>query len=183
VPRTKQLSVGALVGALLGALLVGCGVDTEPAAVAPQVGGASTKQLAFEPAKGRPIVVLDGLVNGGEPMRADMASFNALPKQTLKVVEPFVKKSMTFTGVAFADVLNAAKGTGTSVTVHALDDYEVTFKVATLRDQGALLATRVDGEAIDVSEGGPVRLVFPASSKAGKDTDLWVWSIDKITVE
>ena len=179
LPRPVLLSVVALVAALVA----GCGAASEPAAVAPQVDGASTVQLAFAPAEGKPIVMLEGLVNGGKPMPADMASFNALPKQTLTVTEPFVKKSMTFTGVAFADLLNAAQATGTSVTVHALDDYEVTYKAALLRDQGVLLATRVDGKAIEVASGGPVRMVFPGTSKAGKDTDLWVWSIDKITVE
>ena len=179
MPRFKLIPVLALVGALV----VGCGVDTDPVAVAPQVGEAAKAQLVFEPAVGKPIVKFEGLVNDGKPVSADLASFDALPKQTLKVVEPFVKKSMTFTGVSFADLLNAAQATGRSVTVHALDDYEVTFKVAVLRDQGALLATAVGGKAIEMSAGGPVRLVFPASSKAGKDSDLWVWSIDKITVE
>lgn len=177
--RFKLLPVVALVGALVA----GCGVDTEPVAVAPHVGEAANASLVFKPATGKPIVKFDGLVNGGKPTSADIASFDALPQQTLKVVEPFVKKSMTFTGVTFADALNAAKATGKSVTVHALDDYEVTFKVSVLRAQGALLATAVDGKAIELSSGGPVRLIFPASSKAGKNTDLWVWSIDKITFE
>ena len=166
---------------LVGALVVGCGVDTDPDAVAPHV--AAKTPLVFEPAVGKPIVMFEGLVNGGKPMSADLASFDALPKQTLKVIEPFLKKSMTFTGVSFADLFNAAQATGKSVTVHALDDYEVTFKVAVLRDQGALLATAVDGKTIEISDGGPVRLVFPASSEVGKDGDMWVWSIDNITVE
>ena len=85
------------------------------------------------------------------------------------MVEPFVKKSMTFEGVGFADLMNAAKATGTSLTVHAADDYEVTFDAAMLRSEGALLATHVDGKPIEVRSGGPVRMIFPASSKAGED--------------
>ena len=123
------------------------------------------------------------MVNGGQPLSADLASINALPMQTLTVVEPFLKETMTFTGVAFADLLTAARATGNSVTIHALDDYEATLDTAVLREPGVLLATRVDGEDIEVSSGGPVRLVFPPSSETGKDSDLWVWSIDQITVE
>lgn len=166
----------------MGVLVVGCGTDTEPTAVAPQATAAKVP-LVLEPAKGKPIVMFKGLVNGGQSISADLASLNALPRQTLTVDEPFEKKSMTFTGVGFADLLTAAKATGKSVTIHALDDYEATFAATALREPGVLLATRVDGKAIEVSSGGPVRLVFPASSETGKDTDLWVWSIDQITVE
>ena len=124
-----------------------------------------------------------GLVNGGQPLAADLASLDALPNQTVTVLEPFLQESITFTGVGFADLLNAARATGESVTLHALDGYEVTFDAAVLQEPGVLLATQADGEHIDLAAGGPVRLVFPASSEAGEDTDLWVWSIDQITVE
>ena len=60
------------------------------------------------------------------------------------------------------------------MTVHALDDYEATLDVAVLSEPGVMLATQVDGKAIDIASGGPVRLVFPPSSKEGKDSDLWV---------
>ena len=69
------------------------------------------------------------------------------------------------------------------MTIHALDDYQATLDTAVLREPGVLLATKVDGKDIALKSGGPVRLVFPASSKEGKDTDLWVWSIDQITVK
>lgn len=167
---------------LMGVLVAGCG-GSAPAPVAPQVSAADTASLVLEPAGGEPVVVFEGLVNGGRRLPVDLASFDTLPTQTLTVVEPFVKESMTFEGVGFADLLSAAKATGKTLTVHALDDYEVTFDAAVLRDEGALLATRVDGKVIDVSAGGPVRMVFPAASEVGKDTDLWVWSIDQILVE
>ena len=92
-------------------------------------------------------------------------------------------RARPFTGVGFADLLNAAKATGQSITVHALDDYEVTLDAAVLREPGVMLATHADGKPIDGASGGPVRLVFPASSESGGDSDLWVWSIDQITVE
>jgi hypothetical protein len=164
-------------------LSVGCGVSTEPSADAPQVSSAPRKHLVLKPATARPIVAFTGRVNAGHPISADMASLNALPSQTLTVYEPFVKKSQTFSGVPFADLLDAAGASGTSVTIHALDDYKATMKISVLRKPGVLLATRVGGKPIALDSGGPVRLVFPATSKAGKDSDLWVWSIDHITVE
>ena len=69
------------------------------------------------------------------------------------------------------------------MTIHARDDFEATLDAAVLQDARVLLATRADSKLIDVKSGGPVRLGFPPSSEAGKNTNLWVWSIDQITVE
>ena len=79
--------------------------------------------------------------------------------------------------------LAAAKTTGRSVIIHALDDFEATVDAAVLREAGVLISTRADGKLIDVKSGGPVQLVFPPSSEADKDTYLRVWSIDHITVK
>jgi len=173
----------AAVAVLVGVLGAGCGSTTKPAAVAPRTSEAPKVALVLKPAPSKPIVTFEGLVNGGQPIAADLASFDALPTQRLTIVEPFVKKSMSFTGVGFADLLSAAKATGKSVTIHALDDFTATVDIAVLREAGVLLATRADGKAIEVKAGGPVRLIFPPSSEAGKDTNLWVWSIDQITVK
>ena len=172
-----------LSAAVIGVLAAGCGTAAQPGAIAPQADQVSRVRLVLKPATGKPVVKIRGLVNGGRPVAVDLASLNALPKHKLTVVEPFLKKSMTFTGVSFADLLTAAKATGTSVTMHALDDYQATLKTSVLRDQGVLLATQVGGKDIELKSGGPVRMVFPASSKAGRDSDLWVWSVDQITLK
>jgi len=170
----------ACLAIFVGLLITGCGAADPPPAAAPT---PRDTQLVLMPATSEPIVTFSGLVNGGQPLTADLASLGALPNQTLTVVEPFVKQSITFTGVGFADLLNATQSTGQSITLHALDDYEVTLDFAVLAEPGVMLATQADGKPIDGASGGPVRLVFPASSESGKDTDLWVWSIDHITVE
>lgn len=168
---------------LLGALGSGCGTGSKPVAVAPPASAKPAANLVLKPAPGTPIVTFKGLVNGGRPLAVDLASFDALPTQRMTIMEPFLKKTMTFSGVSFSDLLSAAKATGESVTIHALDDFHATVNTATLRESGVLLATRANGKAIDLKSGGPVRLVFPPSSAAGKDTNLWVWSIDQITVK
>jgi DMSO/TMAO reductase YedYZ molybdopterin-dependent catalytic subunit len=43
---------------------------------------------------------------------------------------------------------------------------------------GVLLATKADGAPIPLGKGGPIRLVFPPDVMAGKNKDLWIWSID-----
>jgi hypothetical protein len=177
VTRRRIASVAVLVSLLTSA----CGTAAPPTATS-QVSEVRA-QLVLQPAMGEPIVTFTGLVNGGQSLAIDLASLDALPSQTLTIVEPFVMQTVTFTGVGFADLLDAVKSPGQSITLHALDDYEVTLDAAVLQEPGVMLATEADGKPIDVASGGPVRLVFPASSESGKDTDLWVWSIDQITVE
>jgi hypothetical protein len=168
----------------VGVLCAGCATGTQPEA-GPNVVNANASKVALvlKPAAGKPVIELKGLVNGGKPAAIDMASLDALPKRSLTIVEPFVKKSMTFTGVSFGDLLTAAKATGKSVNIHALDDFQANLSVAVLRDSGVLLATRADGKLIELKNGGPVRMVFPPSAPTGKDTNNWVWSIDQITVK
>lgn len=173
----------AALAMLVGVLGAGCGTDARPVALAPQADKAPSARLVVKPAPGKPLVVIKGLVNSGRPLAMDLASFDALPAQRLTVLEPFVKKTMTFTGVGFADLLTAANATGKSVRIHALDDFEATLDAAALRETGVLLATRAEGKVMDVKSGGPVRLVFPPSSKTGEDNNAWVWSIDQITVQ
>ena len=69
------------------------------------------------------------------------------------------------------------------MTIHAKDDFEATVHAAVLQDARVLLATRADSKLIDVKSGGAVPRGFPPSSEAGKNTNLWAWSIDQITVE
>jgi DMSO/TMAO reductase YedYZ molybdopterin-dependent catalytic subunit len=114
----------------------------------------------------------------------DLRTLNAMATVTTSTYEPFVKKAMTFTGVPMADLFaraGIAPG-ATKVHLHALDDYKVDLRVADLADRRVLLATKADGAAIPVRKGGPIRLIFPADSSVGKNKDLWIWSVDSITL-
>jgi len=181
--RSKLIlaTAGMAAAALLG---TGCSADGDrsTAAVAPAQGGPRS-DLTIAPAAGDPVLVFTGLVNSGVPLEVDLAGLDALPQQKLTTYEPFVKSDVTFSGVSFTDLLDAAGATGDAVLVHALDDYERTLDVDVFREPGVLLATREDGEEIPIPNGGPVRLVFPRDSEAGAHPDVWVWSVDRLTVK
>lgn len=170
-------------GALTALTLVGTGCSSEdPAPTAAAPAAEPRVDLTLAPATEDPVLRFTGEVGTREPLEVDLAGLDQLPQQTLTTYEPFLKTDVTFSGVAFADLLDAAGATGDSVLVHALDDYERTLGVDVLREPGVLLATREDGEEIPIAEGGPVRLVFPEGSEAGANPDLWVWSVDQLTV-
>lgn len=182
--RSKLILASGALAVAATLLGTGCSADGDQtaAAVAPAQ-DEPRSDLTIEPAAGDSVVRFTGLVNSGEPLEVDLAGLDTLPQQTLTTYEPFVKSDVTFSGVSFADLLDAAGATGDAVLVHALDDYERTLDVDVLREPGVLLATREDGEEIPIPNGGPVRLVFPKDSEAGADPDLWVWSVDRLTVK
>jgi hypothetical protein len=176
-----------LVTALLTAAVTtatGCGQDNPSAT---RLTPASVAPSLAVPA-GKPMLVLKGAVvgqGGGGQVTADLAGIDALTQHEMTVLEPFLKKRVTFSGVLVSDLLVAA-GAGTAATrleVHAVDDYVMSLTITDLVAQGALLATRSGGREMAVKNGGPSRLVFPDGSRLGKNVDLWVWSVDVMTVQ
>jgi DMSO/TMAO reductase YedYZ molybdopterin-dependent catalytic subunit len=121
---------------------------------------------------------------GAEPVLADFATLDHLATKTYKIVEPFEKKIIAFTGVELWTVLAGAgvPTTATEVLLTALDDYEVHLSVADIRKGGVILSTRADGEVIPLDHGGPMRLVFLDGVEAGSNPDQWIWSIKHIAV-
>lgn len=94
------------------------------------------------------------------------------------VLEPFEERELAFTGVLLRDVLSVVNaGEANEVELVALDDYHVVFDLDQLQGRDALLATRQGGDLIPVDTGGPIRVVFTATSELGANPDLWIWSV------
>ena len=186
-------STAAVVGALaLAATLAGCGGRDTPE-TAPTQPAAPTTIKAITPTTpvpapvGKPVLTLKGAVtnrNDGAAVVFDLRTLDAMATATTSTHEPFVKKEMTFTGVPMADLLARSGATtgATKVRMHALDDYKVELPIAEFADRRVLLATKAEGASIPIGKGGPIRLIFPADSTVGKNRDLWIWSVDSITV-
>ncbi len=183
-------STAAAVGVLaLAAALAGCGGrdarEATPATPTTVRAAAPPKPVPAPVSK--PVLTLKGAVTNGNDGAAvvfDLRALDAMATATTQTHEPFVKKDITFTGVPMADLFARAgiAPDATKVRMHALDDYQVELRVADLADRGVLLATKADGAAIPVGKGGPIRLIFPPDSTVGKNRDLWIWSIDSMTV-
>jgi hypothetical protein len=184
--RGTALRVGGLV---LAVALAGCsGQDTGTATpTAPTAVRATTPPAPVPAPATKPVLTLKGAVtnhNDGSAVVFDLRTLDAMATATTRTHEPFVKKDMTFTGVPMADLFARAGITpeATKAHLHALDNYEVNLRVADLADRRVLLATKADGSAIPIRKGGPIRLIFPADSSVGKNKDLWIWSVDSITL-
>jgi hypothetical protein len=186
----KRSAEGA-VALALAVLLSGCGSDQKPDITQALAQPGPTRVTAVptpvpKPA-GKPVLKLTGALtnrNDGKDLVLDQKQLDTMPTETATVYEPWVKKRIEFTGIPMSLLLSTAgiSPSATEIRVHALDDYQVEFKVADLMAPGVLLATRQERKAIPIADGGPVRLVFPPDSIAGRNRDTWVWSIDSLTV-
>jgi hypothetical protein len=192
VPRSIRLAALALVAALA---VAGCGGEGEPSpAAAPDAsvplvvddGSLAAGEKVGAP-KGEVVLTMTGAIgerNNGKNLELDLASLEQMRRVRLEATEPFLKRRVMFEGVLLSDLLAVAgvPETASKVSLTALDDYKVDFKLADVRSSQMLLATRADGNRMPVDRSGPIRVVFPDASSLGRNPDLWIWSVSTMEV-
>jgi hypothetical protein len=185
--RTARAVIGMVV---LAGALSGCASDT-PSSSDVQTAATNAVATTMPPPvpkpKGKTVLRMEGALtrqNVGKTVSFDQKTLDGMSTTTATIFEPFVKRDIAFTGIPMSELLTRAgvAPAAERVYLHALDDYKVDFKVTDLMEPGVLLATKADGAAIPLGRGGPIRLVFPPNAAAGKNKDLWIWSIDSMTV-
>jgi hypothetical protein len=195
VGRSIRLVVVALVTALAVAACGGGGEEeTAPRAATPS---PSTPQVVDDGSlavgekiaapKGEVVLTVTGDIgaaNKGSRLELDLASLEQMRRVRLEAAEPFLKRRVMFEGVLLSDLLAMAgvPDSASKISVTALDDYKVEFKVADVRSSQMLLATRADGKHMPVDRSGPIRIVFPDGSSLGRNPDLWIWSVSSMKV-
>ncbi len=172
---------GVIATAVLLSLMIACG-SAPAATVQPAAGESSLPMGSTLPTpKGKAILTLSGVAypNAGQDLKLDLATLDEMPTVDTTVFEPFLKRDVLFEGVLLSDLMGYAGVDGNAtMTVTALDDYEVVFPLDQMDEASVLVATRADGAAIDVLDGGPTRFIFlDGSSAQGANTDNWVWSL------
>ena len=193
VGRSIRLVVVALVVTLA---VAACGGKDEAATQAPPP-SASTPQVVDDGslAAGQKISVPQGEVvltltgdigtaNKGSKLELDLASLEQMRRVRVEAAEPFLKRRVMFEGVLLSDLLAVAgvPSSASKVSMTALDDYKVDFKLDDVRSSQMLLATKADGKHMPVDRSGPIRIVFPDSSSLGRNPDLWIWSVASMKV-
>lgn len=177
-----RLRHAALIGWLV--LAVGCTGPAAPSADGlEEIGERTLGDGTVPEPEDEPVLTV--VTPRGDRVAFDLATIEQLRRVQTTVFEPFLEEDVEFSGVVLWDLLEAAGATGDSedATLTALDDYEVELSLATLRSEPILLATRSSGDMIPVEEGGPTRVVFPAGTSQGDNSNLWIWSVEEIVVE
>jgi hypothetical protein len=192
VGRSIRLVMVALVAALA---VAACGAkekgapEAAPSASSPVVVNDGTLAAGekISPPKGEVVLTVSGDIgarNNGRKLELDLASLERMRQVRLEAAEPFLKRRVLFEGVLLSDLLAVAgvPDSASTVSLTALDDYVVDFKVADVRSSQMLLATKADGKRMPVDRSGPIRIVFPDGSSLGRNPDLWIWSVSSMKV-
>lgn len=125
-------------------------------------------------------------VNFDAAAQFDYAALQGMGMVTVKADFPMGGEVHAFQGPLLSDVLAAAGATGSTVTVKALDGYQVDLDLAGAVANGAVIALKRDGIPFALGDYGPTQLVFPRAERAdlaGMNDDTWIYSIYYINVE
>lgn len=91
----------------------------------------------------------------------DIAMLDALPGRSAKITTPWYETDQTFSGPLLSAVLDAVGGTGSALTVRAVNDYSSELPVTDVTGYPVILASRVGGKTLSVREKGPLFVIYP----------------------
>jgi hypothetical protein len=107
-----------------------------------------------------------------------------LKSSTITIHEPFLKKNQNFTVVPLRTLFTAVGIAGSEIVqTKALNDYIYSTTAKAFLAADGYLAIKRNGQPIPYDQGGPIRIIFPNSSKWSTFLDAWNWSLMSISVK
>ncbi len=102
-----------------------------------------------------------------------------------QLYNPWDKKNARYTGILINDLANTfSKANVVTIKFSAIDDYQVTIPKKLWQKQRILLVTKENGKHIEISNKGPMRIVFPdydiSNPEYQSNLTLWMWMINRI---
>jgi hypothetical protein len=128
-----------------------------------------------------------GTSNSGDAIEMDMATIESAGLVEYAVNDPFFDRTVTYRGPLMSELLDLwqVNPDATTLTLTALNDYNIEIPIATLREFPILFAVQADGEYMPIAERGPAMIVFPYDDYQFEQpaTDAyWIWQIKSIEV-
>ncbi|WP_323122340.1 molybdopterin-dependent oxidoreductase [Burkholderia alba] len=99
--------------------------------------------------------------------RFDEAELLALPPQTITTSTNWTPRK-TWRGARLEDVLARAGAHGSAIKVYAYDDYREEIPMALIQRYHPILAYSGDGKRLDLTNFGPLFIVFPRDQYPGE---------------
>ncbi len=127
------------------------------------------------------------VTNSGETLQLDMATIEQLGLVKYTVDDPWLEVRTTYTGVLMSDIKKYAgmSAAATSIQMTALDDFSVDISVADIDRWPIMLATRINGDYMDIENAGPTRIIFPyhtGTFDLETYNKFWIWNLKSMDV-
>lgn len=154
---------------------------------------AVTSALAVDPLpepKGSVILVVSGniaVTNSEQGAEFDRDMLYALGPTEISTSTTWTDGVQVFEGVLARKVFERVGAEGTTVMATALNDYAAPIPMEDFQNYDVLLAMKMNGEEMQVSDKGPIWIVYPRDDvPALQDTlysERWVWQLKGLGVE
>jgi hypothetical protein len=117
-----------------------------------------------------------GTTNSGDTYILDQAAFDANSVE-LTYNDPWMGDGLMYKGILLSDLI-ALVNPGADVTIVSLvctDGKAYDIALADAQNYDIILAHWVDGNLLDESNGGPVKVAYPDDAKATYADENWAW--------
>lgn len=155
--------------------------------VAPPAGADDTPLAA---PTGPVILSIEGAIskrNDGDKAVFDSAMLEAMGTTSFVTSTPWFSDPVEFEGVRLQAVLEAVGASGDQITAIALNDYSAEIPIGEFEREVAIIALKRDGEYMEVSDKGPLFIVYPYDSDPELDTQKYyarsVWQLARMVIE
>ena len=139
--------------------------------------------------EGKVLLTVDGSidrVNSPDGIQFDLAMLDALENVEFETTTVWTDGPQVFRGVPLSVLLDAVGVSSGTIVATALNDYQIEWQVSDAIESGAVIATRRNGQALEVRDKGPLWIVFPYDSDPKFRTETVyaysIWQLVKISV-
>ena len=147
--------------------------------------------MALATPEGPVILKVTGNLDPADPtdgeVAFDMAMIQALPQHEIVTSNPWVDKPHKYVGPKLADVLTAVKANGKSITLTALNSFQIRINRDKVRQYDPILAWQDDGVTMRVRDKGPLWFILPLDQhpelKRSEFTDMMIWQLSAIDIQ
>jgi hypothetical protein len=122
-----------------------------------------------------------GKTNSGNNYVLDQAAFDSKSVE-LTYNDPWMGDGLKYKGILLKDLITLVKP-GSAVTTVALictDGKEYDIALADAQNFDIMLARWVDGNPLDESNGGPVKVAYSDDAKATYADENWAWWVVEV---
>lgn len=140
--------------------------------------------------KGPPILLVSGnieVTNSERGAEFDREMLAALGVTTIETITSWTDGTQVFEGVLARTVLDRLGASGDTVIASALNDFVSAVPMSEIRKYNVLLATTMNGKQMEISDKGPIWIVYPRNDHPELDdakyNDRWVWQLRELRVE
>jgi hypothetical protein len=140
--------------------------------------------------QGAVILLVSGnieITNSEQGAAFDREMLYALGKSQVETSTSWTDGNQQFEGVLARVVLERVGAEGTTAVATALNEFVAPVPMEEIKKYDVLLATHMNGKQMEVSDKGPIWIVYPRDDhpelQDAKFNDRWVWQLKELRVE